>query len=55
MRHPRKLLLQRLNMVRVYMSVTHRVNELTSLEPTDLGKHARHQSVARDIEWNPEA
>ena len=37
---PFKLFSQRLNMIRVDMGVTEGVNELTSLEATNLGKHA---------------
>ena len=41
-----ELFLQWLDMVRVYMSISQRVNELSTLQATNLGQHARQQSIA---------
>lgn len=55
MRNPCELLLQWLYVVRVDVGITESVDELTSLQSTDLGKHAGQKCVARDVEGDTEA
>ena len=55
MRNSRKLLLKWLNMVRVDMSITESVDELSALEATDLSQHACEQGIAGDVKGHAEA
>lgn len=52
MRNSFQLVLQRLDMIRIDVSVSKGVDELTALETTDLGEHASQQCITRDIEGN---
>ena len=49
------MLLERLNMVRIYMAVTHRVDELSSFEAADLSQHASQECVRGNVKWHSES
>ena len=50
-----QLLPQRLDMVRVDMSVAERVNKVARPQPSDMGEHDGEQGVAGDVERHPKA